>query len=690
MASCSHRFARLAARCPPFGLVIVLLLAATAAGAVERPTEDPVVLAGRLEDRVQLLDGWRYHPGDDPSWSNPAFDDSAWPVASSTLDASADPAGGWPGIGWFRRRLTLADGMPPTALAIRIEQNGASDLYLDGRLVGSYGTVSADPAAERPVYPNDFDGIALEPGTTHVLAVRYSNSRDNRFRGAIRGFGFNMRSVASAAAAYNRWAREVTLVPAVFAGAFAALAVLHLLLFGFHPASREHLLFATFAGATATAMGLKIAVALETDLIARLQTFRWYVAVTIAMVLIGLAVVHQVFRRRPAWTSWAVVFAGAAIVVWVWTWQAFQSALPVRIFIAAAFLEMLRLSIAALVIRREAEAWIVALGFAPLAVVTLIALAFGWAGRPFSSPLAESGTLVVLALAFSVFISRRAARTARELEQRLGEVRELSERALEQERRAIHEETERRLLEAKHRQRSEELEAARRLQLAMLPHLAPEIPGFDLAYRMATATEVGGDYVDMRLGAGGQALLAVGDATSHGLQAGMVVAVAKSLFQGVDPDESPSQVLDRIGAGLQSMRERHASMAMVVISAVGGRLRVASAGMPPVLVCRRGTGSVEEILLPGVPLGTLADVEYPVREVSISTGDKVLVMSDGVAEAAAPTGEAFGYDRVASYFRRANHRPAEEIVDGLFEAVTSFADSSPLLDDVTVLVLVAK
>ena len=49
----------------------------------------------------------------------------------------------------------------------------------------------------------------------------------------------------------------------------------------------------------------------------------------------------------------------------------------------------------------------------------------------------------------------------------------------------------------------------------------------------------------------------------HGLQAGMVVAVAKSLFQGGGADGSPAEVLRRVDAGLQAMHERHASMAMV-------------------------------------------------------------------------------------------------------------------------------
>ncbi len=671
-------------------LAFALLLApAPMIGAIELPTDDPIVLSGDLDDRTQIVYGWRYHPGDDPSWADPELDDSDWPVMSSLLPVNDEPPGGWPRIGWFRRNLRLNDGMPATALAIRVEHFGASEVYLDGRLVIRNGIVSADPAVERPVYPNNFDGIALEPGSTHVLAVRFSNARGNLHWRANRGFWVNLRSVGSAAAAYHRFDRMVMLRSIGFGGAFAALAVLHLLLFVFHPASREHLFFAVFAAAVTASLVLGTAWDLETDFLARLWIFRWFIASKAAVVMSALVLVHVMFRRRLAWTTWAIAILGVAYVGWVWSWSSFRSVALGDLFLLIAFIETARVSVAA-VLRRERDAWIVAIAFVPLALVSVAGLAFALLERPSQLGIVPTITLVIVALAFSVFISRQAARTARELALRLAEVHELTERAVEQERRAIHQETERRLLEAENRQRTEELEAARRLQLAMLPHVAPTIEGLDIEYRMLTATEVGGDYVDFRLGDRGRALIAVGDAVSHGLHAGMVVAVAKSLFQSVDPSDAPPDVLHRIGARLRAMRERYASMAMVVIAADDHRLEVASAGMPPLLVRRRSTGAVEEVLLPGVPLGTLADASYVVRLVEVASGDVILLMSDGVAEAIAPTGEHFGYDRTIAYLEHSTGRTAEAIVDGLVEAVKAFIEPSPLHDDVTVLAMVVE
>jgi len=674
--------------CIVFGLAGAALAFAPATAADEFPEEDPIVLSGTLDERVQIIEGWRYHPGDDLAWAAPTFDDTGWPVASSLLIKGDDPPGGWPGIGWFRRRLELAEDMPATAVAIRVWQPGASEVYLDGRLVVRNGTVSSESDRERPYYANDFSGIALEPGRTHVVAVRYSNERGNRFGRGMRGFGFNLRSVESAANAYHRWDIDNTIVPSFFVGAFVSLALLHMLLFAFHRASREHLFFALFTSALAVTFALEIGGALETDIQVRLGIFKLTVAASAAAVLAGLNLVNAVFRRRRQWVTWLIALVAVMLVGWVASWTAFGSMFPLRLFLLVGYLEMFRVSVAA-VMRRERDAWVVAVAFVPLAVGGATETLSQLLMRPFAiGVLVHQISFILVAIAFSVFISRRAARTSRELELRLNEVEELSERALAQERRALREEAERHVLEAEREQRQAELDAARRLQLAMLPQSAPTIRGVDVAYRMVTATEVGGDYVDVRSGDNGRALLAVGDATSHGLQAGMVVAVAKSLFQGVSPEETPADVLHRIGQGLQSMSERHASMAMVVMAASEGHFEVASAGMPPLLVRRGVSGSVEEVLLPGVPLGTLPDPTYPVRKISVASGDVVLVISDGVVEALDSDDEPFGYERAAAHLAGLAGATAEEVVAEVLDAVMAFAGDVPLQDDVTILAMV--
>jgi len=650
--------------------------------------EDPVVLRPPLEERVQVTRGWRYHSGDDPAWADPAFDDGEWPRISSLFPDPEHMPHDWSGIGWFRRRVVLAPGMPATAVALRVEQAGASEVFLDGQPVTRFGTVASTREAERPLYPSHFVGVSLEPGVTHLIAVRYSNVSDNLLFGSFRGFAVNLRSVDAASAAAQRWLVQVTVVPMAIGGAFAAVALLHLVLFLFMPRGLENLVFAVFAATTAVGLALETTYHLTPDLLGAMRVYRPMASVSVAMVLAGLAAIHVAFGRRPGALTWVIAAAGLALAAWVWTWSTVQPLTVPRLFFLAGAVEILRVAVGAAV-RREPEAWVIAVGFVPLATLIVVEQTFYLLGREFPFTTGYWVAMLMVLLAFSLFLSRRAARTSHELAARLDEVRRLSERSIEQERRAARDEAERRLLEVESARRARELEEARRLQLSMLPRNPPSIEGLDVAFRMVTATEVGGDYVDARTDADGAALLAVGDATSHGVHAGMVVAVAKSLFLGGSPGDQPLEVLHRVGAGLAAMHDRRASMTLAVLRFAPGRVLLASAGMPPLLVLRRGSTTVEEVLLPGVPLGTLAQAEYRQREVAIQPGDTLLVMTDGLVEATDADGEVFGYERAAEVFASLGGRSADEVVEGMLRAIRSFLAGRPHQDDITVVAAVA-
>ena len=136
---------------PSRGAVATLLLVALGLpAAAEEPRsateerDDVVVLDEEcLESSIRLSGGWSYQPGDDPAWADPDFDDSAWPlVAPALADLDAVP-GGWSGIGWFRRRIQTTAGFGDRPLGLYVHQGGASEVYLNGRLVARFGTVSS-------------------------------------------------------------------------------------------------------------------------------------------------------------------------------------------------------------------------------------------------------------------------------------------------------------------------------------------------------------------------------------------------------------------------------------------------------------------------------------------------------------------------------------------------------------------
>ena len=182
----------------------------------------------------------------------------------------------------------------------------------------------------------------------------------------------------------------------------------------------------------------------------------------------------------------------------------------------------------------------------------------------------------------------------------------------------------------------------------------------------------------------------MGDATGHGLHAGMVVGVAKSLFQTCGQESDLVGALSRIGEGLTSMHRRRASMAMLLARLERHHVRVASAGMPPVLVWRRASGAVEEILLPSVPLATLRDARLGEAEIDLEPGDAVLLMTDGLAEVANSQGDLLGYERATRFFGEAAVLEPELAIERLLELAAAYHEGTPLQDDMTLMVLQAR
>ena len=313
------------------------------------------------------------------------------------------------------------------------------------------------------------------------------------------------------------------------------------------------------------------------------------------------------------------------------------------------------------------------LGVVPPSIVTVFLIPFG--------------SVLALILTMSVYLSRKFGQTNLELREQLRQVRELSEHKLEQEMRVREDEVQRRLLEAENRRQAEELEVARKLQLSMLPTNLPVLPDLEIAADMFTATEVGGDYYDFEVAADGTLTIAVGDATGHGMKAGTLVTATKSLFKALDCEAVLAETLGRFGRALKRMKLHQLQMALMLARFQAGQLTLAIAGMPPVLIYRANSGTVESVVIEGMPLGSLANFPYRQSELNLDSGDTVLMMSDGFPERLNPGDEMLGYDRVVEAFSRVAATPPQTIIDRLVSDGQTWAGGRPAEDDTTFVVL---
>mgnify|MGYP001827645091 CR=1 FL=1 len=261
---------------------------------------------------------------------------------------------------------------------------------------------------------------------------------------------------------------------------------------------------------------------------------------------------------------------------------------------------------------------------------------------------------------------------------------------LEEEKLRKENEIERRLLEAENSRMSDELESARRFQLSLLPKRLPDHPDLEIGVFMKTATEVGGDYYDFHQSADGSLTAAIGDATGHGARAGTMVTVIKSLFAAEAGDMGLTTFLDKASQSIRRMELGRMAMALTLVRFHDERLTVSAAGMPPVLIHRAVGQRVEELAVEGVPLGSMAQSSYREREVSLGSGDTVLLMSDGFPELADSQGEPLGYAAVLDMFASEGGLAPTELISRLADAAQAWSGDSSPSDDITFVVLRVK
>ena len=277
-----------------------------------------------------------------------------------------------------------------------------------------------------------------------------------------------------------------------------------------------------------------------------------------------------------------------------------------------------------------------------------------------------------------------------EKEAQLVQVKELSAKALAEERRAREQEMALSLCETENDRKTHELEKARQLQLSMLPKDVPVLANLDIAVYMQTASEVGGDYYDFKLDDDGTLTAAIGDATGHGLRAGTMVASTKSLFKALAHDPEPVHILQKTSKALKEMGFRRLYMALTIAKFKGRQLLLAAAGMPYTLVYRAATGRVEEVILKGMPLGMFPDFPYQRKDLSLNEGDTVLFMSDGLPEMFNEQNDMLGEERTKTLFEEVANRTPEQIIEHLVEAGKAWANGRPQDDDMTFMVMKMK
>ncbi|MDX1501626.1 MAG: PP2C family protein-serine/threonine phosphatase [Thermoanaerobaculia bacterium] len=236
----------------------------------------------------------------------------------------------------------------------------------------------------------------------------------------------------------------------------------------------------------------------------------------------------------------------------------------------------------------------------------------------------------------------------------------------------------------------DELEVARQLQADLMPQSSPDLAGYDFAHSYRNANEVGGDYYDFQTLPGERLALIVGDASGHGIAAGLLMAIANATLKtAIDVDPSPQRVAALLNRSLFRTGDRRAFMTLFygLLDPATGRLEYVCAGHPFPLL-RQAGGVVRELGTGTLPLGLRPEIELPTGEARLEPGDLLVLFTDGLVESiAGGSGESFGFDRL----RRVIGPPGSpaKLHDRILQEFDRHVGNEPVVDDLT-LVLVGR
>ena len=245
-----------------------------------------------------------------------------------------------------------------------------------------------------------------------------------------------------------------------------------------------------------------------------------------------------------------------------------------------------------------------------------------------------------------------------------------------------------------------EMDAARKLQLGMLPLVfpacTPEQP-LEIHALMEPAREVGGDLYDFFHASEHLFCFLVGDVSGKGAAAAMFMARTRSLvrmavqlWRKTSGDQiTPVRIIEAVNQELcQNNRDRmFVTLFLGVLDTKTGLLTYVNAGhLAPCVL--HASGSIESVNeKPAMPLAVRAGTAYQERTVSLLPGDTVFVFSDGVTEAMNAADEFYGNERLQADLRAASALAPEEIVRAIKAKVHGFTGEAPQSDDVTMLAL---
>ncbi len=667
---------------------------------------DTLFLNSEIIDTSNYIEvnGWKFHSGDDSLWAKLTYNDSEWDTIQASIPTKNAVFDDWKGIGWFRKIIKIDSSLFNKQSALLMWHLGASQIYLNGKLIKEFGKVSDNVSDEKNYQPRFIPiGLIWGNDTINLLAIRYSNfyaaNDKNWYKKWFNSAGFKMMIANLNASVLSSIKNEelAFLINIGISAIFLSLSFLYFILFFFYSMKKENLYYSLFT--------FFISLSFLSQMLARFNhsNFQFFIIIEI-LKLMGiififisyLAFLYSIFYKKfpkQFWIFLLLSFINPILTFYLTDQYENLVIYLLLIYIFLTTVEGLRVIIVAIKNKRE-NARIIGIGVLIFVILVITLFVLGLTGNGNINSLWGIVLfffgLISLPISMSVYLARNIASTNKKLEEQLITVKELSQREIENQRRTAELEIKAERERIENERKTKELEDARELQLSLLPKELPKLTEYDIAVFMKTATEVGGDYYDFHIDEDKTLTVAIGDATGHGLMAGTMVTATKSLFNSFAGNPDILSTLSLMANSLRGMNFKLLSMCFSIAKIKNKKLIISSAGMPPILIYRRDRNYVEEIFIRGMPLGSAILYDYELKETNLNKGDIVLLYSDGFPELFNKDKKMFGYDRLKKELLKITDNDSRTIVKELNKVIEKWIGDNAPDDDITFVVIKVK
>lgn len=415
-----------------FLFVLVAILALRATTSAQPVKLRPDNINGTKPEYALTQQKWRFHAGDDRLWASSSFADTLWKTVTTNFGEGRELKE-WAGIGWFRLWVQADTALTQRTLGLRINHDGASEIYIDGKHFGGYGKVGGSKA-ETQIRRAPFEVLPFKLNDTkpHLIAIRYANYGHifPDFIGIQTWIGDYERLHQ-----FTRRNYDLLDKMDLCSAAQLSLALLHLFLFIFYPRQKLNLYYVIFSVLFA---GTNLAVRGENITDNPMTQWWWQHVFWICGVLGTVSAWHLLYAvggtAIPRWKAIIAVIFTVVYLVKKVVFFDYDSFDGFNILFLLILMDGLWALIGA-IWRGQPYIWLVGTGMAIIVVLYFFVGAdvFHLWKVAAERSLAMSIGLLMFPLLFSIYLALDFARTNQELSLRLAEVQNLSDKALAQE-----------------------------------------------------------------------------------------------------------------------------------------------------------------------------------------------------------------------------------------------------------------